>query len=210
MNSRLLKSVFAGSLLAAGLALGGAAHAAMIDFNLNACPDGFTTDGTAKVTIGDEENSTAASACQYLTPADPGNVASISNINEAKFFGTSDWLDNNQTQIGGTEAGLSGQSGTWMIENADFTQFEYMIVFKGGPTNLTAFLFNGLALSGDWFTPFTKEIFQPPGEGKSESFDVSHLTIAKRDATPVPEPATLLLLGAGLLGLAVIRRRRIV
>ena len=82
---RFSGSAIAGMAAAAMLALGamtGTADAALVG-----CSPGDAVDLTGRVTSG---GNVAVSACQYLTPPDPSNTASITNINAAGFFGFSD------------------------------------------------------------------------------------------------------------------------
>lgn len=184
-----------------------AAFSAPASAALVTCPAAHIADGTSKVFNGGQ---TAVDACQYLTPADPSNVASVANINTASFFGFSDWADNGQTQINLADG--TGGAGSWTINGVDFAAYDYMIVFKdGAATNLIAFTFNEEYSSGNWSTPFTEPPFDFPGGSKVH--DVSHYSIVKRynpDTPPVdvPEPAMLGLFGLGLMGLGMTRRRR--
>lgn len=191
------------------LGFGSAAQAGRVS-----CPASFTTDGTAKVTDV-SGTQTAASDCEYLTPADSGNVASIGNINTARFFGFSDWTANS----GNVDVQTTNQlTGTWAISSPDFVAFDYIIVFKDGDdTNLVAFLFNEEFSRGLWSSPFTNELFLSLPDTK----DVSHYTIAQRtpdEGCPsndpgcgeqqIPEPGALALLGIGLAGAGFFSRRR--
>lgn len=192
-----LNTILTGLCATALFAVAGTAQAALVS-----CPADFTANGTAKVR-GAATTNTAASACQYITPADNSNVASIANINAAGFFGFSDWQSNGQDQI--EPAG--GASGNWSITGASFASYDYIIVFKDGKnTNLIAFSLNELYSSGTWLTPFTDPPFDTDG-----AKDVSHYTIARRRTgdQQLPEPGTIALLGLGLLGLSVASRRRI-
>lgn len=118
--------------------------------------------------------------CQYLSPFDSGNVASISNINTAQFFGTNDWVEIGKTEISG-----DGQSGTWSVPNPEVNKYDYIIVFKAGSgTNLVAFRLNlTVGSSGRWTSPFTKPPFDIAGSGAQ---DVSHYTIVRRKRVPPP------------------------
>lgn len=176
-----------------------AAHAALID-----CPGSFTADGTAKVT-GPATTNSAADECKYIAGDGNDAPATLLNINNAGFFGSSNWTvntGNNQVDTNNLSAG------TWAISNPDFDAFDYMIVFKSGQgTNLIGFLFNGDYAAGNWTTPFTNPPFNLPGN--SDSKDVSHYTIVQRPDKPtdMPEPGMLGLLGIGLAGYGVVRRR---
>jgi len=200
-----LTSVAASLLTAALVSFAAPSYATLVT-----CPEpGFSQEPNAKVEDGTGTVS-ATSQCQYISPPDNSNTASIENINAAGFFGHSDWTSNGQTQLEG--AGQTGGSGSWSIASPDFSGSDYIIVFKDGSgTNLIAFLFNELFSSGVWSTPFT----EPPFDlsGGSTAHDVSHLTIAKREGggggeQQESEPNVLALLGLGLLMFGFLRRRK--
>ena len=169
---------------------------------LTLCPASFTTNPTAKVEDA-TGTFTAASQCQYITPADNSTVANVATVNANAFFGVSTW----ETFAGAAlQTDANSGTGTWSIPNADFANYNYMLTFKdGADTNLISFLLNEVYSSGVWTTPFT----DPPFSfgGASTSHNVSHFSLFRTPTgptpnnipeTPVPEPASLLLLGSGL------------
>lgn len=199
MSRRLLRTLLAASAVAAFSLTGASAFAA-----------GTLVDCSSATVLSHIQGGggTAANGCQYIDPPDNSTVANLANINSAGgtgFFGFSDWTEAVAKQDLPDGA---GQSGNWSIPSYDSTA-TYMIVFKDGSlTNLIGFtLISGIS-SGTWTSPFT----DPPFAGVSGTKDVSHFTIFKRGGDEPPpdisEPATLGLLGLGLLGIAIMRRRR--
>lgn len=206
MSRRLLRTLLAASAVAAFSLTGASAFAA-----------GTLVDCSSATVLSHIQGGggTAANGCQYIDPPDNSTVANLANINSAGgtgFFGFSDWTEAVAKQDLPDGA---GQSGNWSIPSYDSTA-TYMIVFKDGSlTNLIGFtLISGIS-SGTWTSPFTDPPFDlcaPDVTNCSQVKDVSHFTIFKRggDEPPpdVSEPATLGLLGLGLLGIAIMRRRR--
>ena len=145
----------------------------------------------------------SSTACQYLSPPDNNNVASVANINTAGFFGFSDWASVGPAWL---QTDANAGSGSWDLGRLT-AGLTYMITFKDGQdTNLISFIIT--AASGSWTTPFT----EPPFDfrGGSSVHNVSHFTITSRGTptTNVPEPAMLTLFGLGLLGLGFARRKK--
>jgi len=160
-----------------------------------------------------------ATDCTILGPLNGHENDSLTLVNNEAFFGISDWLFDGKW--GSTVDGFVDGSGLF-----DFTgggpsgSFNYvggasiadiMFIFKDGAgTNLVGYLVT--QAGGDYATPFTKLPF--PLTGRATVKDTSHISVYYREAdggTPpsgVPEPGMLLLMGAGLMGLGLARRRK--
>jgi len=82
----------------------------------------------------------------------------------------------------------------------DLTTGNEVAEFFNTPT-ATSKLFSH-TITGDQFT------FRFEFESPSSTNEGSHLIVQRGTVTAVPEPATLALFGAGLLGLGILRRRR--
>jgi len=138
-------------------------------------------------------------------------------VNGEAFFGISDWLfdgkwnssDNgfvdSSSLFDFTGGGVSG--GYTYVGGAGIA--DIMFVFKdGADTNLVGYLLT--AGNGTYSTPFTNLPF--PLSGNSAQKNVSHISVYYREGgTPpsqIPEPGVLMLVGAGLLGLGLARRRK--
>ena len=91
-------------------------------------------------------------------------------------------------------------SGTWEYDPTLFSTDAFLIVLKASNSpGFGVWLFEGSpdadSSSGTWLVAWGK--------------DLSHLTIYAKNGVAVPEPSTLGLLGAGLLGLAFARRKKV-
>ena len=179
----------------------------------------FLVAGAYALPISDKNDVSGASAAIDGLPDDQNNH--VNDLNSGPYWYT-DWVDLQKFDFGDlagdppkmttyVDIGLvvtpkyQANSGNYSFDADAWSTYSHiMIVLKDGavinPDDSNtyywfAYLLNEGVNSGTWTYPKEKEI--------------SHLSVyGSTTGVPVPEPATILLLGAGLLGLVGYNRKR--
>lgn len=155
-----------------------------------------------------------ASACERSLTVVQDVLAST--VNSEAFFGNADW-----SLLKTDDPAGNGQTGVWVLSDNEWMQYsDIMLVFSGGAdTTLLGFLLSPNFASGNWSSPFSASEFtdlciynaaqdDPAAANCSDVEDTSHISYYTRGAiVSVSEPAPLLLMALGLVGLVLVRRQ---
>jgi hypothetical protein len=165
--------------------------------SLTIVPDGFGGAGRLKLTSYD-----SSTWYDALLTADASGLYSISDVSAGLSFGS-----------GGLEGITYVKGGQWPdfpVDSVLISEYDtgavvaYAIDSNGDPIQSTRRVFMTLDTpSGLTADPITGDLLIA-----TSSFDGDHIFLATDPPAPVPEPATLFLLGTGLLGAARFAGRR--
>ncbi|WP_019624657.1 PEP-CTERM sorting domain-containing protein [Thioalkalivibrio thiocyanoxidans] len=200
-----MPTFLAGILLMLSLSLSGTTHATLLDCNVlpGSVGDAVTSN------LGCQILSPLDGAATDATTGDPSHWL-VNTAGNTGFFGISDWgFDGRWTSPGMNSSSLASfdgnrHRGQWTLDTEwDYGDLLFVFRHRTG-TNLVGFLMTGM--SGEYTSPFTKPPFSFPG---AATRNISHISVYYRpsETRTVPEPQTMLLLGAGLGLLAFMLRR---
>ncbi|WP_342113521.1 PEP-CTERM sorting domain-containing protein [Pseudoduganella sp. OTU4001] len=146
------------------------------------------------------------------------DIAELAGKTISSAFLSFDLLDGDSGNQAGTVVGFDAGAGqlafSWNAPTANYGSVAATLVGRGTSTiDITSLLAASVAAQDDWFGLHLRGSTRYQWTSTANDADRAHmrLTVNYEDAVPVtslPEPASPLLIGVALLGLACVRRKR--